>query len=82
MAGTAGAIVVVSMVGGPVGFAAGAGVAAGVFVGLGADWVYDHVVPEGVKRKIDEGVAAVGHGIADACEVVGNTAKKIWDSIF
>jgi len=82
VAGTAGAIVVVSMVGGPVGLAAGAGVAAGVFVGLGADWVYDHVVPDGVKRKIDEGVAAVGHGIADACEAVGNTAKKIWDSIF
>jgi hypothetical protein len=49
---------------------------------LGAGWVYDHVVPDGVKHKIDEGVAAVGHGISDACEAVGNTAKKIWDSIF
>lgn len=80
--GTAGAIMAASMVGGPVGVAAGVGVVAGIAVGLGADWAYDHIVPDGVKRKIDEGVAAVGHGIADAGEAVGNTAKKVWDSIF
>ncbi|MGH3866072.1 MAG: hypothetical protein ACRDQ4_08020 [Pseudonocardiaceae bacterium] len=82
VAGAAGAIMAASMVGGPVGVAAGVGVVAGIAVGLGADWVYDHVVPDGVKRKIDEGLAAVGHGIADAGEAVGNMAKKIWDSIF
>lgn len=82
VAGTAGAIMAASMVGGPVGVAAGVGVVAGIAVGLGADWAYDHLVPDGVKRKIDEGVAAVGRGIADAGKAVGNTAKKIWDSIF
>jgi hypothetical protein len=82
VAGTAGAIMVASAVGGPVGVAAGAGVVAGIAVGLGADWAYDHLVPDGVKRKIDEGVTAVGHGIADAGKAVGNTAKKVWDSIF
>lgn len=80
--GTAGAIMAASMVGGPVGVAAGVAVVAGIGVGLGADWVYDHVVSDGVKHKIDNGLADVGHGIADAGKAVGNTTKKIWDSIF
>lgn len=82
VAGTAGAIMAASMVGGPIGVAAGAGVVAGIAVGLGADWVYDHIVPDGVKYKIDEGIAAVGHGIAEVGEGIGNTAKKVWHWIF
>lgn len=59
--GTAGGILAASMVGGPVGLAAGTGVVAGIMIGLGADWAYDHAVPEDVKRKIDTGIEEVAH---------------------
>jgi len=39
-------------------------------------------VPDGVKQKIDEGIKAVGHGVAETGKAIGNTAKKVWDSIF
>lgn len=76
--GTAGSILAASTVGGPVGVAAGVGVVAGVAVGLGADWVYDNVVPEDVKRKIDDGIKAVGSGIADAGKAVGDFVGSIF----
>jgi len=81
LAGATGATVVGSMVGGPIGLAAGAAVAAGIAVGLGADWFYDHVVPDGVKTKIDEGLRAVRNSIGDAGRAIGDTAKGVW-SIF
>lgn len=75
--GTAGGILAASMVGGPVGLAAGAAVAGGVIAGLGADWVYDHAMPEGAKRKIDDGLDALGHGVGDAGRAVGDAFESI-----
>lgn len=76
--GTAGAILAASMVGGPVGLAAGVGVVAGIGVGLGADYVYDHVLPDGVKHKIDDGLNAAGHGIASAGKSVGHFVSSLF----
>ncbi|BFU47659.1 hypothetical protein [Krasilnikovia sp. MM14-A1004] len=65
------------------GTAVGAGV--GLVVGLvtsGAlDAAYDRL-PEGTRDAIEDGFDAVGHGIADAGEAIGDGAKKVWDSIF
>jgi hypothetical protein len=76
VAGTAGAMLAASAVGGPVGLAAGVGVVAGVGIGLGADWVYDHVIPDGVKHKIDDGLDAAGHGLANAGKAVGHSSAR------
>jgi uncharacterized protein YukE len=62
-----------------------AGAAAGLVVGMvtsGAlDAAYDRL-PQGTRDAIEGGFDAVGHGIADAGDAVGDTAKKVWTSIF
>lgn len=77
VAGTLGAIAVVAVVPG-VGWAAAAGVGAGVLIGMGADWAYDHLVPDGVKHKIDDGLRAVGHGLENAGKAVGHFFGSIF----
>jgi hypothetical protein len=61
------------------------GAAGGLVVGLVAsgmlDAAYDRL-PAGTKAAIEDGFDAIGHGVADAGEAVGDTAKKVWDSIF
>ncbi|GGL18910.1 hypothetical protein [Mangrovihabitans endophyticus] len=72
-----------TMVGGPVGTVAGAVIGAGVgMVTSGAlDAAYDRL-PAGTQAAIEEGFDAIGHGAQEAGEAVGDTAKKVWNSIF
>ncbi len=77
VAGTLGAIAVAAAVPG-IGWAAAAGIGAGVLVGMGADWAYDHLVPDGVKHKIDDGLRAVGHGLENAGKAVGHFFSSIF----
>ncbi|MGC4748389.1 hypothetical protein ACLQ28_22445 [Micromonospora sp. DT201] len=72
-----------TMVGGPVGTVVGAVVGVGVgLVASGAlDWGYDQL-PQGVRDGIDDGFKEVGDAVGDAGEAVGDTAKKVWNSIF
>ena len=71
------------MVGGPVGTVAGALIGAGVgMVTSGAlDAAYDRL-PPGTQAAIEDGFTAIGHGVGDAGEAVGDTAKKVWHSVF
>ncbi len=66
-------------IGGPVGtvVGAGAGLVVGLVVSGGLDWGYDQL-PGGTKAAIEDGFSAIG----DAGEAVGDTAKKVWNSIF
>jgi hypothetical protein len=66
-------------IGGPVGtvVGAGAGLVVGLVVSGGLDWGYDQL-PDGTKAAIEDGFSAIG----DAGEAVGDTAKKVWNSIF
>jgi uncharacterized protein YukE len=82
LAGAGGALAVTAMVGGPIGVGIVAGVVAGVAIGYGADYAYDHWMPDGAKKKIDEGLDAVGSAVGDAAGDVGDGAKKVWNSIF
>ncbi|MGH3623058.1 MAG: hypothetical protein ACRDQ5_14890 [Sciscionella sp.] len=61
-----------ALVGGPVGLGAVAAVGFGIAAGAGADYVWNHWVPDGAKEKINEGVRAVGDGIANVGKSVGN----------
>jgi uncharacterized protein YukE len=62
-----------------------AGAAAGLVVGMVAsgalDAAYDRL-PEGTRDAIEDGFDAIGHGIGDAGEAVGDGAKNVWNSIF
>jgi TfoX/Sxy family transcriptional regulator of competence genes len=62
-----------------------AGAAAGLVVGLATsgalDAAYDSL-SQGTRDAIEDGFDAVGHGLADAGDEVGDTAKKVWNSIF
>lgn len=77
VAGTLGAMAVTAAVPG-VGWAAAAGIGVGILVGIGADWVYDNVLPNNVKHKIDDGLNAVGHTIASAGDTVGHVFSSIF----
>ena len=72
-----------TMVGGPAGTVVGAVVGAGVgMLTSGAlDAAYDRL-PAGTQAAIEDGFSAIGHGVGDAGEAVGDTAKKVWKSIF
>ena len=59
----------------PVGWAALGAVAAGVGVGMAADWAYDEWVPDDVRAAIDDGLTTVGEGIADG-------ASDAWEAVF
>jgi hypothetical protein len=75
--GTLAAMGVAAMVPG-VGWAAAAGIGAGLVVGVGADWAYDHLVPDGVKHKIDDGLKDIGHGAENAGKSVGHFFTSIF----
>jgi hypothetical protein len=77
VAGTLGAMAAIAVVPG-VGWAAAAGIGAGVLVGMGADWAYDHLVPDDVKHKIDDDLTAVGHGLENAGKAVGHFFGSIF----
>jgi hypothetical protein len=77
VAGTLGAAAVIAVVPG-IGWAAAAGLVSGVVIGMGADWAYDHLVPDGVKQKIDDGLTAVGHGFESAGKAVGHFFGSIF----
>lgn len=72
-----------TMVGGPVGTVAGAVIGAGVgMLTSGAlDAAYDRL-PAGTQAAIEGGFDAIGHGVGDAGEAVGDNARKAWNSIF
>ena len=60
---------------------AGVGVVAGMVTSGALDAAYDRL-PQGTRDAIEGGFTAIGHGVGDAGETVGHTAKKVWDSIF
>ncbi|WP_436529617.1 hypothetical protein [Actinoplanes sp. HUAS TT8] len=66
-----------------VGTVAGAaiGVVGGMLASGAADAVYDDL-SQGTKDAIEDGFAAVGHGLTDAGGAVAHSARKVWDSIF
>lgn len=66
----------------PVGWGALAAIGVGVGVGFVADQVWDHVVPDDVKNKLNEGAKAVGEGIAEGTKAVGDTVSGAWDAVF
>jgi hypothetical protein len=72
-----------TFIGGPVGTVAGAviGIGVGLLASGALDAAYDEL-PQGARDAIEGGFNAVGHGIPNAGEAVGDTAKKVWDSIF
>jgi hypothetical protein len=57
-------------VAGPVGL----GIAAGVGVGLLADYAWDHWLPSGAKHAIEDGLDTVGHDVAGG-------AKALWHDV-
>lgn len=57
------------------------GLGVGLAVSGGLDYAYDKL-PKGVTDAIEGGFNAVGHGLGDAGDAVGSTAKKVWHSIF
>ena len=64
-----------TMVGGPV----GAGV--GMLTSGALDAAY-YRLPAGTQAAIEGGFDAIGHGVGEAGDAVGDTAKKVWNSIF
>jgi hypothetical protein len=73
-AGLGAGIVAGMLISGPVGWAALGGVAASAIIGVGADWAYD-ALPKAVQGAIEDGVDAIGAGIAEG-------ARSVWDAIF
>ena len=83
LASAAAGAAVGTVIGGPVGTVVGAG--AGIVIGMATsgalDAAYDRL-PEGTREAIEDGFTAIGDGAADAGDAVGDTAKKVWNSIF
>ena len=74
-----GSLVPVPVVGTVVG--AAAGLVVGMVTSGALDAAYDHL-PAGTRDAIEGGFDAIGHGVADAGDAVGDGAKKVWNSIF
>jgi predicted kinase len=71
------------MIGGPVGtvLGAGAGIVFGMATSGALDATYDRL-PDGTQKAIEDGFHAIGDGVGDAADATGDTAKKVWNSIF
>jgi len=76
MIGTAIPVPVLGTVAGAVG-----GLVFGMATSGALDAAYDGL-PQGTRDAIEGGFTAVGHGLEDAGDAVGDTAKKVWNSIF
>ena len=57
------------------------GAAVGLLASGAADALYDQL-PDGTKKAIEGGFDAIGHGVEGAGKTVGQTASKVWHSIF
>ncbi|MCY1144067.1 hypothetical protein OWR29_39240 [Actinoplanes sp. Pm04-4] len=62
-----------------------AGAVGGLVFGMATsgalDAAYDSL-PQGTRDAIEDGFTAVGPGLEDAGDAVGDSAKKVWNSIF
>ena len=60
---------------------AAVGLAAGMIMSGALDAAYDRL-SAGTQAAIEGGFNAIGHGVGEAGDEVGDTAKKVWNSIF
>lgn len=79
---TIGTVATVSFFGGPVGWGVGAGVIVGIGTAWAAEWAWENVVSDDVKKKVDEGI----DWVADTAKGVGSSiadgASSAWNAIF